>query len=108
MERHFYFVTDVITQSYAAFSMRKRAYADAASSLDGIVFAAAVASERFVTRTAYMAGDAFSLADISAYTIAVFLSDRIDWSAHPHLKRWFDLVKGRPGVIRGRRAFIEP
>lgn len=45
-----------------------------------------------------MADDAFSLAYISAYTIAVFLSDRIDWSAHPHLKRWFDLVKGRPGV----------
>jgi hypothetical protein len=50
--------------------MRKRAYADAASSLDATVVAAAVASERFVTRTAYMAGDAFSLADISAYTIA--------------------------------------
>jgi hypothetical protein len=31
----------------------------------------------------------------------VFLSDRIDWNAHPHLKRWFDLVKGRPGVVRG-------
>lgn len=106
MERHFYFVTDVITQSYAAFSIRKRAYADAASNLDAIVVA--VASERFVTRTAYMAGGAFSLADISAYTIAVLLSDRIDWSAHPHLKRWFDPVKGRPGVIRGRRAFIEP
>jgi GSH-dependent disulfide-bond oxidoreductase len=87
--------------------MRKRASANAASSLDAIVIAAAVGSERFVTRT-YMAGDAFSLSNISAYTIAVFLIDRIDWSAHPHLKRWFNLVKGRPGVIRGRRAFIEP
>ncbi|MDT4738435.1 hypothetical protein [Bradyrhizobium sp. WYCCWR 12699] len=27
---------------------------------------------------------------------------------HAHLKRWFDLVKGRQGVVRGRRAFIEP
>lgn len=43
----------------------KRVDADAASSLDATVVAAAVASERFLTRTAYMTGDAFSLADIS-------------------------------------------
>lgn len=62
----------------------RRAYADAASSLDAT---AAVANERFAARTAYSAGDGFSLADISAHIIEVFLSDRIDWSAHPHLKR---------------------
>lgn len=45
-----------------------------------------------------MAGDAFTLADISAFTIAVFLSDRIDWNAHTHLKRCFHLVKGRQGA----------
>jgi NAD(P)-dependent dehydrogenase (short-subunit alcohol dehydrogenase family) len=43
----------------------KRIGADAASSLDATVVAAVVGSERFVTRTTYMAGDAFSFADIS-------------------------------------------
>jgi glutathione S-transferase len=67
----------------------KRVGADAESSLDATVVAVAVAvaSERFLTWNAYMAVDAFSLADISAYPIKVFLSDQIDWSAHPHLKR---------------------
>lgn len=64
----------------------RRAYADAASRLDATA-AAAVANERFAARTAYSAGDGFSLADISAHIIEVFLNDRIDWSAHPHLNR---------------------
>lgn len=79
----------------------KRIGAAAASSLNATVVAAVVASKRFVTRTTYVASDAFSLADISPFIIAVFLSDFIDWNAHPHLQRWFDLVKGWPGLVRG-------
>jgi hypothetical protein len=89
----------------------KRVDADAASSLDATVVAGAVAvavaSERFLTWTAYMAGDAFSLADMSAYTIEVFLSDQIDWSAHPHLKRgstWSGV--GRACPPSGRRTVV--
>jgi glutathione S-transferase len=45
-----------------------------------------------------MAGDAFSLADISAYTIEVFLNDQIAWSAASAPQAGFDLVRGRPSV----------
>lgn len=63
--------------------------------------------ERTIARTAYSAGDGFSLADISAHIIEVFLSDRIDWSAHPHLKRgstWWGAGWARPPS--GRRTVV--
>jgi GSH-dependent disulfide-bond oxidoreductase len=105
LERHFYFVTDVITQSFAAFSLLKRGYGDAASALNSDVLAAVIAAERFLSETFYVAGDEFSLADISAYTITLFLEKQIDWDAHLRLRRWFDLVGTRPGVLRGIGAF---
>ncbi|MFP4896914.1 glutathione S-transferase family protein [Paraburkholderia sp. EG304] len=67
--------------------------------------AALIGAEQFLASTAFMAGDAFSLADIAAFTIARALSGNIQWPDHPALMRWFQAVAQRPAVVKGLQAF---
>jgi len=104
-ERFFYFVTDVIAPSHASFALRGRPGPQAAALLNERAISALEFADTFVRRSRYMAGDQFSIADISALTIAGSLSSSLDWLAVPNLQRWFYEVTERPAVQRGLRAF---
>lgn len=57
---------------------------------------------RRLAKSAYLAGDEYSIADIACYPWAnSWKNQGIDWDAFPHAKRWFDLIGERPAVQRG-------
>ena len=103
-DRYFFFVTDVIGPSHAAFFLHQAGFNDAATVIDQRVIEQLVYAERFLTDD-FMAGDQFSMADISAFTIAASIRDRLDWAELPRLSRWFDAIEARPAVQRGLKAF---
>lgn len=103
-DRYFFFVTDVIGPSHAAFFLRQAGFIEAAAVIDLRVIEQLVYSERFLTGD-FMAGDQFSMADISAYTIAASFRDRLDWKVLSRLSRWFYAIEARPAVQRGLKAF---
>lgn len=50
----------------------------------------------------YVAGDAYSIADISIYPwISRYERHQVDLNEFPNVKRWFDLVSARDAVQRG-------
>lgn len=105
-ELFFYFLTDVIAVSHGAFRLERMGMSAAiATPVNVAALEALVASEQFLDAGPYMAGHDFSLADISAFTIANAFRDDIAWPSHPGLARWFDAVAARPAVVRGLSAF---
>ena len=58
----------------------------------------------------YLAGDAYTIADIMSWPWACLLERLIDeqvWSKYPQLKRWIDEVGARPAVQKGRHLHKE-
>ncbi len=109
MERFFYFVTDAIARSHAAFALaRVKADAAAIAALDGLALEALAGAERFVAEAPFMAGQRFSIADIAGFTIAKAYEDRLDWAALPALARWYEAVGKREAGVRGMKAFDPP
>ncbi|VVP67437.1 Glutathione S-transferase [Pseudomonas fluorescens] len=104
MDRYFFFVTDIIAPSHAAFFLRQAGLNDAANLIDRRVIEQFGLAESFLTG-AFMAGDQFSMADISAFTLATSIRDRLDWRSLVRLARWFDTVEARPAVQRGLNVF---
>jgi GSH-dependent disulfide-bond oxidoreductase len=107
-ERFFYFLTDVIGPSHAAFQLRR---ADATQSRDVLEqksIASLMAAERFLLDDEFMGGGSLTLVDIAAFTIAKALSRHIDWDRVPRLREWFDSLKKQPAIDRGLRAFDKP
>lgn len=104
LERFFYFTTDVIALSHAAFFLRDQGREPARELLTSGAVAAMIASERHLVAP-YMAGERFTLADISAFTIATSLFEAIDWETHTRLRIWYDRIADRPAVQRGMAAF---
>ena len=50
----------------------------------------------------YVAGDAYSIADIAIYPwISRFERHQVDLNDFPNVKRWFDLLSAREAVQRG-------
>ncbi len=78
LERFFYFTTDVIALSHSAFLLRGSGGEAASEMLMYGAVTAMSASGRYLTAD-YMAGGQFSLADISAFTIAASIVEWIDW-----------------------------
>ena len=105
IERFFYFVTDVIAPSHAAFFLRPANEGAAAALLDARSLEALRSAEDFLADGAHMAGTRFSIADISALTIVGSMSGSIPWTEMPRLRQWYARVSGRPGVVAGLRAF---
>lgn len=103
-DRYFFFVTDVIAPSHAAFFLRQAGLNDAAAVIESRVIEQLIFAERFLTGE-FMAGDRFSMADISAYTIAASVRYCLEWKRHPRLAQWFDAIEARPAVQRGLNAF---
>jgi GST-like protein len=104
-DRYFFFVTDVIAPGHAAFFLRQTGSDDAAAVIDKRVIEQLIFAESFLTEE-FMAGDFFSMADISAFTIASSLRDRLNWKSHPRLSDWFHAIEARPAVQRGLNAFL--
>lgn len=104
-ERFFYFITDVIAPSHAAFRLRKSEMFDAASILDKQSLSMLEATERFLMDSSFMAGDKFTLVDIVAFTIARAYENDINWNQRPQLKDWYVSMKSRPTIQRGLKAF---
>lgn len=105
LERFFFFVTDVIAVSHAAFSLREANSQTARKILTDRMFAMLETAERYVACDDFIAGAAFSVADIAAFTIAKSVESDLPWSKLPNLKRWFAAIEARPSVKRGFAAF---
>ncbi len=104
-EKYFYFLTDVIAVSHAAFYLRGQTDTAASKTLTKRMLGALTFAERFLSDSEYMAGSAFTIADLAAVTITSTVVQRLEWSELPNLKRWFDQLMARPSVIRGLKAF---
>jgi GST-like protein len=104
LDRYFFFVTDVIAPSHAAFFLHKEGQDKAAAVIDLRVIEQLTYAEGFLTGD-FMAGERFSMADISAFTIAMAFRDRLEWRQLARLSRWFEAVQARPAVQRGLNAF---
>ncbi|MFE1599968.1 glutathione S-transferase family protein [Methylobacterium sp. ID0610] len=62
-----------------------------------------------LARHAYVAGDAFTIADIAIVTWAkLWERQGQDITEFPHVGRWLDAVKARPAVLRGFKLRPEP
>ena len=105
LERYFYFVTDVIPLNGAAFSLKRSRHEEAAAALYALSLRAIADAERFVAATPYMGGTAFSLADVSAFTIINAVADELPWSELPALAAWRERIAERPAVQQGLHAF---
>lgn len=105
LERFFYFVTDVIGVSFAAFLLRAAEQRAASLALEARANAALGHAARFLADGPFMAGAQFSLADICAYTIATAYQRHIDWAGAPQLAEWYQRLGRRPAVARGMAAF---
>lgn len=103
-DRYFFFVTDVIANSHAAFFLKRAGLRDAAAPLDHRVVQQILLAEDFLTE-AYMAGRTFSMADISAFTLASTIEDRLPWDKLPKFQQWFERIRARPSIQAGMRAF---
>jgi GST-like protein len=63
---------------------------------------------RQIARQRYIAGDAYTIADIAVYPwLRSWKNQGIDWNDYPHLKGWFDEVGARPAVQRGVEVLAE-
>jgi GSH-dependent disulfide-bond oxidoreductase len=106
LERFLYFVTDVIAPNHAAFTLKSAADTrESAALLRGRSLEALVAAEEFLAESPYIAGDEFTLADISAYTIAMASEPAPEWAALPNMLRWYQRIGERSAVNRGLHAF---
>ena len=104
-ERFFFFVTDVIAVSHAAFSLRATSAQDGQKILADRMLATLMTAERYVGHDEFMAGKTFSAADIAAYTITRSVTSDLPWPKLPNLQEWFKRIEGRPAVKRGLEAF---
>jgi GST-like protein len=58
-----------------------------------------------LARSEFVAGSEYSMADIAVYPwIARFELHKIEWSAIPNVKRWYDMIGARGAVRRGMEA----
>jgi GST-like protein len=108
LERFFYFLTDVIAPSHAAFQLRLTEATQSRDVLEQKAITSLVAAERFLSDGAFMGGGSFTLVDIAAFTIAKALSRHVDWDQVPRLREWFDSLEKQPAIDRGLRAFDKP
>ena len=104
-ERFFFFVTDVIAVSHAAFSLRATSAQEAQTILMDRMLATLETAERYVDHSEFIAGETFSAADIAGFTITRSVTSDLPWQRLPNLRRWFEQIEGRPAVRRGLQVF---
>lgn len=60
--------------------------------------------DRRLTEHDYLAGDAYSIADIAVWPWLLGERQGQNFDDYPNLKRWRDAVKVRPAVVKGRNV----
>jgi GSH-dependent disulfide-bond oxidoreductase len=105
LERFFFFVTDVIAVSHAAFSLRASDAQQAQKILTDRMLATLETAETYVVHDEFIAGQTFSAADIAGFTITRSVKSDLPWPKLPNLRRWFERIEARPPVNRGLQAF---
>jgi GST-like protein len=103
-DRFFFFITDVIATSHAAFYLRQMGQREGSAPLSERALEHLMAAEEFLVG-GYIAGNKFSMADIAAFTFAASVSSQVPWGKLPRMTRWFEVIGDRPGVKKGMRAF---
>lgn len=103
-DRYFYFVTDVVSTSHAAFFLRQSGIQEASAPLERRAIEHLLRAEYFLVSD-YIAGDSFSMADIPAFTYAYSVRDQLPWEALPRMTAWFERVGAREAVQAGMRSF---
>jgi GST-like protein len=63
--------------------------------------------ETQLARSTYIAGEHFSVADISLWPWLVPARQEQNWLDWPHIKRWHDALTARPGVMRGNSVRLD-
>jgi GST-like protein len=65
--------------------------------------------DRHLADRAYLVGDAYTVADISAYPVAVTSAKSLPAGLAPYanLRRWVDRIAERPAVARGMALFAQ-
>ena len=109
LEWLFLFVTDVIAPSHQGYFLRKGPEAPACEQavrrLDERAISWYPHIDRHLAGHAYFAGEAFSLADIAAYTITAALAGQLTWDSLPNVRGWFERVRARAAVRNAMAAF---
>jgi GST-like protein len=105
LERFFFFVTDVIAVSHAAFSLRGSDAQQAQKILTDRMLATLETAETYLVHDEFIAGQTFSAADIAGFTITRSVKSDLPWPKLPNLRRWFERIEARPAVNRGLQAF---
>ena len=108
LEWLFFFVTDVIAPNAQAFVLSRdspAAHGDAVRRLKERALALYEHVDRRLADQPFLAGSAFTLADIAGYTITTASESELRWEALPHVRAWLARVGARPAVERGRRVF---
>lgn len=105
LERFFYFVTDVIAPNYSSFFLASHGSREGAGTLAHLFVEGIIAADRFLDDCDYVAGDAFTIADVVGLTIVLANRQRVDWKRAPRLAEWLGRVTARSDVQRGLAAF---
>ena len=108
LEWLFFFVTDVIAPSLQAFVLSRdttAAHGDAIHRLNERALALYEHVDRRLADRPFLAGNAFTLADIAGFTITTALEAQLPWDGLPHARGWLARVGARPAVQRGRSMF---
>lgn len=108
LEWFFFFVTDVIAPSLQAFVLSRDSAADHGKAVHRLNERALALYEHVERRLAdkpFLAGSAFTLADIAGYTITTAIEPQLQWGALPLTRRWLERVGARPAIQRARRIF---
>lgn len=100
-------VAEAFRNSNPTFANRAISGSEGVPAVPGLVERGLAAARRFYTsldetlsRTEYVAGDAFSIADITAFCVVDFAK----WvkirasDEHPHIQRWYAAVSSRPSA----------
>jgi GST-like protein len=108
LEWLFFFATDVIAPSAQAFVLSRdptAAHGDAVHRIKERALALYEHVDRRLADRPFLAGSAFTLADIAGYTITTAFEAELRWEALPHVRGWLERVGARPAVQRGRHIF---
>jgi GSH-dependent disulfide-bond oxidoreductase len=107
MERLFMVATDMVAFSQAAFMLHLSGQPAGSAVLNGMVLARLDWLEQTLGHSPYIAGNAFTLADISAATLISSIRGNDHWVTRPRLSEWFARISAREGFVRGMHAFDE-
>ena len=108
LEWLFFFATDVIAPSAQAFILSRDptgTHDDAVHRIKERALALYVHVDRRLADRPFLAGSAFTLADIAGYTITTAIEAELRWDALSYVRGWLERVGARPAVQRGRRIF---